>query len=508
MYQINLAGIQTFIARTLADVLVLLNDGSLPHEDVSVFRNGLPLKIVLNGYGKYGIMQDGNVEEIFTAMLTEVDMYYIRPHGTVRQPFEMLPDEWKAFTSLGSAVFNSIPCFSEEQRRHQCLFINPNDEEKYGTIEYFSMRTMMQRFGYDHNGPLYGADRQSNGRHEVHVAYALAEGKAIPFAVLQWYQSHPAKVQSIGEWFALALERPEYRGSMSVDKLSALANLLKWEKIELTNENSPQFILLMADLPDDATITQVDDFLYEKGMLKVRETTMSVAPCDLTQAYSPFAFVLRAMLGETRKQDAIALAHEQRNKFHHSLRNLHERMKEADLLPELESFHYANKIAEAIDKKDVGVLLACLDTSQEHNQTTKKAVYDTFGFKVNGLKSADRRTAVFVFCGYDSEQRIQYEKSVADKAADAQRKREITDVTETAENAKVSWNGVVMSAKTYVDQMVECGFTVIAKTKKGAATLYWLYDAQLKSGRSIRKADGSLDYAKSLPGVTEHRQAA
>ncbi len=70
MYQINLAGIQTFIARTFADVLVLLNDGSLPHEDVSVFRNGLPLKIVLNGYGKRGIMQDGNVEEIFTAMLT------------------------------------------------------------------------------------------------------------------------------------------------------------------------------------------------------------------------------------------------------------------------------------------------------------------------------------------------------------------------------------------------------------------------------------------------------
>jgi len=508
MYQINLAGKFHMSLRTLADVFVFLN-ASLPPAGIEVFKDGAALTVARNDYGKFGITQPGNVEELFLSMLNEVDMHYIRPHGIVRQPYEMLPDEWKAFTALGSVAYNVFPCFDVEQRRQQCSFVDDKGETKYGTIEYFMSRHMLSRFDYGHNGPLYGNARQSNNRHEVQVAYALAAGKAVPFEVIEWYRANPKKVHSVGEWFSVVLERPEYRGRMSDDKLHHLANLLKWERIELTNENSPYFIRLMEELPDDASRTLVDDFLYGKGVLKPYPIgTVSGTPPDLSQAYSPFALLLRERLGESRKQHAIEVAQEHRVKNLHSLRELERSLKEAEQLPALSDLRFPNLFAEAIDKRGIDVMLTYLDTSNEHNMITKKAVQEVFGFKVVGLKTAERRDAIFAFCGYDSQMRAQYEKGVATKKAASERAREAGYAKEVAEATKVSFNGEVISGAEYVDRCVADGYTVISTSKKGAALQYWLSNPQTNCSRSVQKKDGTLEYAQLVHGLTEFRQAA
>lgn len=507
MYQIKINSQHHANLNTLADVLVFLNHAN--HTNViEVFKNGEVMKVANNGYGKFGIQQPGDVTELFLSMLTEVDIHYIRPLGFVRQPYEMLPHEWAAFTALGSAAYNVFPCFNEEQRRQQCCFVDSKEEEKYGAVEYFMTRHMLTRFGYGHNGPLYGSDRQSNGRHEVHVAYALAEGKTVPFEVMEWYRANPKEVDSIGAWFAVLLESPAYRGKMSAEKLRNMVISLRGDKIDMTNENQFDFIRLMAELPDDASYTQVDDFLYSEGVLKLRETMLSLVPCDLSLAYSPFALLLRERISEWRKQDAIEQAHEQRTKYHHTLRQLHERLKEVEQIPAVEGLRIPNLFAEAIDKKDIDVLLTYLDTSSEHNQITKKAVQEVFGLKVNGLKAAERRNAIFSFCGFDSEQRDQYEKDAADKQTESKHAREAGYARTNAENNKVNFNGEIISAAVYVDRCVADGFTVISTSKKGAATQYWLSNLDSRASRSVQMKDGSLEYAKLVHCLTEYRQAA
>jgi hypothetical protein len=506
MYQIKINTLPFCNLYTLADVLATLKQEN--PLNVEVFKNGEAMQVVRNSYGRYGIQQLGDITELMTAMLTEVDINHIRPFGVVRQPYEMLPESWHAFIAIGSAAYNVSPCFTEEQRRQKCEYLDYQGHTTTGSIEYFMNSLMVAKFDYGHNGPAYDRDGQTNGRHEVHVAYALAYGKNVPLEVIEWYKANPEEVKSIGSWFALLLERPEYRGTMSPHKLKNLVNLCSGDNIELTNENAPYFIGLMAELPDSITCSQIDDFLYAKGILKLRRSTLQLVPCDLSLAYSPFALTLRAMLGEKRKTNAIEHANEQRSKYHHSLRQLHESIAEANQLPGRETLCYSNQLAEAIDTKNVGVMLTYLDTSYEHNQTTKKAVYETFGLKVNGLKAAERRDVIFAFCGYDSEMRAKYEKEVDDKQAKSNYEREAKSARSTAESCKTRFNGEIMTVAEYVDRAVAEGFTVISTTKKGAATQYWLSNVDKGHSRSIHKKNGSLDYAKLVHGVTEYRRAA
>jgi hypothetical protein len=218
---------------TLADVLVFLNNHPQSVVGSVLYRNDMQLKITHDSNGNIGIFQSGNIEMLCLSMINEIESLYIKPNGHVLQPYEMLPEQWEAFLAIGSACNNVYPCFTEEQRRQQCKYVNDQGEHQYGTIANFMSHQMMKRFGYSHNGP----DHQSNGHHAHYVAYALAAGKTVPLPVMQWYQQHPTEVQSVGEWFALLLNHPAYRGT-SVEKLSHLVNLRKWEQIELTHANA------------------------------------------------------------------------------------------------------------------------------------------------------------------------------------------------------------------------------------------------------------------------------
>src|SRR5665811_390425 len=96
------------------------------------------------------------------------------------------------------------------------------------------------------------------------------------------------------------------------------------------------------------------------------------------------------------------------------------------------------------------------------SQITKKAIQEVSGLKVNGLKAADRRDAIFAFCGFDSERRAKYEKYVADKQSESQHAREAGCAKTKAENNKVIFNGEIISAAEYVDRAIADGFTVIS----------------------------------------------
>jgi hypothetical protein len=242
--------------------------------------------------------------------------------------------------------------------------------------------------------------------------------------------------------------------------------------------------------------------------LKLGEINHTVASPDLSLAYSPFALLLRQKLGEWRKQEAIARAKEQRVKFGSSLRELQASLNEADKMPANESLEYANRFAKAIDKRNIHVLLNFLDTANDCNQVTKKAVQETFGIKVIGMNSEERRKVIFTFCGYNNEQRVEFEKEVAEKRTATIHARDVEQAKKKAESVKVRYAGEILSGSEYVDRSFAEGYTVITTNKKGATTQYWLSNPDAGCSRSIQKNNGTLAYARLVCGATEFRQAA
>lgn len=509
MYQLVLNE-QVFETTVLMDILRTINarDINRGTAHITVSRDGQPLAVVLNGYGKYGIQQEGNIRDLFLQMLDEVEIAYIRPRGTEIQPWEMLPHEWETLNILGSSAFNVYPCFTSTQRREQIEYTDAAGNKTSGLIEYFMMAEMIRRFGYNHNGPLCGRERISNSRHDVQVAYALAEGKPVPKAIIAWYQENYTPSSDL-RWFKTLLDWPEYRGTMSANKLSALLIALRDSGITLTNENAPFFIRQMAALNKDATFEDVDDHFYNLGVIKPRTLTPSGEMPDPSTAVSPFAYTLRVMLGEHRKLDMIQQAEERFAKRHCTRRELHAQVACAELLPAYESFSYPNKFAVAVERKDIGTLLTYLDTPNDRNVTTKKAMHDVFGLKLIGLKAEERRNAIYSFCGLDAQKRKAHELEVATKAATTERENEINKVRKMAESGRIRLStGAIVTLAEYVDQAVAEGYTCIATRKRGATKQYWLSNPQAGYFKSIQKKDGSLDYAVLIHGLSVEKLAA
>lgn len=499
MYQLIVNGVLQLTTDVLMDIVRTLNRAVPPtSEGISVTMDGLPLEVDVNPYGKRGVLQRGDAKEIAVRLLDEVDHAYIRPEGRVRQPWEMMPDEWLALVMLGGAAYNVYPCFTADQRAAVSGFGPYLDDEIY------------VRFGYGHNGPLFGKPKQSNSRHEVHVAYALAEGKPVPDDVIAWYKGLPTKGGCVGEWFTVLLDYPEYRGKITAEKLATLAALLRndGKMVVLTNENAPFFINLMGELQPDVTMTQMDDFMYQRGLLQVREAPLM--PKAEGVAYSPLADTLRTRLGLARKAKMIAGAHEAREKYGHTLRELHADLAQAELVPAAEAYGWANLVAEAVDKKDVAVLLSVLDTPDDANRESKKVIRETLGLKILGLKAAERRADIFRFCGYDDAQRAAFEQELdarhaAKKAADDEK-----SAREHAERAtlQLGVGGEVVNGAEYVDRCIAEGFGCITTMRRGATTTYWLYNPASGMCRSINKANGTLDYARTVRKLEAHREHA
>jgi hypothetical protein len=501
---------------TLGDVLAHVNRSVRgekqfqPGCEIQVCRtDGKPLKIVRNDYGRFGIQQEGTAQEVFLSMLHEVDAMYVRPNGVVRKPHEMSRSDWEAVTAIGSAAFNVYPCFSADQFSQKCIWVDEKGANPV-SLDWFCTLSFMERFGYGHNGPLINREVGTNCRHEVHVAYALASGEQVPEAVLDYYRVEAPNTgaSDLDPWFKALLNIPQLRGKLPFGQLRQLCSTLRHEKIELTNENAPFFIGLMSDLPDDPTYVEMDDFLYGEDVFKAYPVPQA-PKAEVDPNARPLALLIRQKIGEYRRDKEIERCNQERAKGHMSLREFSRHVGIANQYPETETLAWGNKIADAVEAREIAFLLDILDTPDDANTISKKAICEIFGLKLLGLKAAARRQAIFEFCGYDSEKVAQYEQALRNAAEKASHERSMQDAETRASNAK--WRvsgGEVISGKEYVDRAVAEGYTTIYTTRKGKALQYWLADISSGRSKNVLAKDGTLDYARLVHGLKEEPKAA
>ena len=496
-----------------AEMLVYLNKHrqtlNLVHGQLKIVDlNNQEHSVLTDTYSKVGIdfgMDDAKLR--FLSMLDEVDHLYLRPDGVVLQPWQVLPEHWEAFCAIGSAVYNVFPCFTTEQRNARLDFLDRDGVSVSNTLCYLMSAEMHRRFAYGHNGPLYGPDRQSNSRHEVHVACALAEGKPVPEAVIEWHKAHPEPGRyDIERWFWVLLNEPAYRGRISAEKLARLVSVLSGEKppIKLTAENADFFIKLVEPLAEGISYEGMDDFLFQNGVVKSLDAGPEPSPVDLTQAFSPFAVMLREQIAAEQMRLHTKAAHENREKYGHSLRLTERELVLAKRVPSSMPLGWANRMAEAIEQRNIDYMLETLDTPDDWNRITKKLFCQVFDVKLLGVKAEERRAAIFKWCGLNDIERHLYEKTQETQHAAKKQAEAVESAKNRAKEAK--WrmaNGEVVSGTEYVDRSVGEGYTELIVRMRGRVPQYWLSNPQTRCIRNILAKDGTLDYVRLVHGIKE-----
>lgn len=516
MYQVSYNN-TTHSFNTMGDVLVFMHsekdqDGSPafnPVGNVTVEKDGIPLAFVRNGYGKYGIQQEGSAFDLFLGMLDEVEQLYVKKGAEVLQPYQMKRAEWEAVVAVGSAAYNVYPCFTIEQLQERRLIEEKIRGHYNAALSLFCENEFFERFGYNHNGPVYDRHGQTNSRHEVHVAYALAAGKEVPEEVLDEYRVKIRGTYDIGKWFKALLDVPQLRGKIPAEKLAVLCNILSHNGIQITAENAPAFIKMMWEVPLEPTYVEMDDFLYGKGILPAKCVENPAPVVDLSTAFSPLALRIRQLIGEWRVKNETQRLEENRMQGRTTLREFEMMKAQIERIVETEPMEWANKMARAVEERHLDLLLHVLDTPDDSNTMSKKAVQEHCGIKLLGLKAKDRRNAIFLFCGYDSEKRQQYEQAILDRKTKEAAQRASKEAEECAAQAK--WrmaDGSIVSGKEYVDMAVAAGHTVIQATRKGRALQYWLKNPVNGYMQNILSKDGTLAYARLVLGLEEERKAA
>lgn len=523
-YKLYLQGSEVLESSAVAEIAAFLNQPELfgwnkeaiSLEKIVVTDDGTPLTVVKKPDSlrvqAFGVQQSGDAKSVATRLIDEVEYCFMRkPTGEIRKPWEMLPHQWKSFTIIGSAIYGIAPMFSAEQLQEVFPFEDSQGNVRTGWIADYLHSEIFRRFNHGHNGPAYGPGRNENSRHEVHVSYALAQGLPVPEEVMGWYRENWKIVEGsfdVKKWFEVLLRYPEYRGALlNAGMLVDFIQLCLNEKILLTGENAPYLLSLMREMPSSASRTDIDDHLYMKGVLKKREAKIQGAIPDASEAYNDFASRLRERLAQSRLKASIARADEGREKYHWPIRDYEFEIDIANLAMAYESFKYPNRFAKAIEAKDIQELLIFLDAPEGDNVTTKRLVHDVYGLKTFGVPAADRRRAIFEFCGYDDAKRIQYEQELEKARADKVAQGELEKAKNRASQVSYRVDGEIMTGAEYVDKRVAAGYDEILTRKRGNAVTYWISN---RNGylSALRKNDGTLDYAMLVHGLQIKNQAA
>lgn len=490
---------------TLGDVLVYMNrrdhNHERPHEAFhSVSRDGVKLEIAIrDNYGRYGVIQKGSAQAIVEAMVREVELFYVKPGDRVFKPHEMTKNQWEAVVAVGSAVYGVYPCLTKEQSSENCTYVKDGKETKVSPTGL--LRSLFyERFGYLHNGPSYDGTGQDNGRHDVHVAYALAQGKVVPPYVLAEYAER-TKWPSDLRWFGAVINVPKLRGAMPLEALTTLCSLLKNADFDITHDNVDGFIALMKTFPEaHVNFVNLDDFLYEKGILKMRALPEKRA-VDIGLPLNRLAEDLRNAVIELRRNKRLKHLKAERAEGRMT-------MREYDFQLQLISwddgtYEYPNGIARAVQERDLAFLLRLLDTPDDQNTATKAVLQKSGILKVKGLRAEARNKAIFAFCGYDEEARDQYLLKIKEREAKKQAERAEQEAIERAEQVRykvspeefgeVASDGTV-SGREYVDRAIANGYDKLVKHRSGN-TQYWLSNARTGRVYPLKAKVGTYDYA-------------
>jgi hypothetical protein len=156
-------------------------------------------------------------------------------------------------------------------------------------------------------------------------------------------------------------------------------------------------------------------------------------------------------------------------------------------------------MAVAIDQRHLSLLLEVLDSPDDRNRSSKRAVDEHYGVKLRGGNSKTRRRAIFALCGMDEAAQSAWESADAErkaaerKAEDAQRAKEAAQRTQYQRP-----DGVIIDGAQHVEAAIEEGFREIRDWRKGASKQYALVNPERGEARTLRAKDGTLDYARAM----------
>jgi hypothetical protein len=501
MYQLTIPG-NVFTVSTLAGIFSTFDLEPLQATDTALIEvQGGPVEVRITRYnGKLAIRLPGTVAEIVASIFDELHSLWQSTYGQAFKPWQVRRSHWNLLFSL----------FELTRRPERFLSTDQIEAGKLAGAGRLALDDLFEaaaidRFGFGGGGPRTPTGHV-NGRHEVHLAYALLANEPVPDPVVEEYRRDAEPFRHDLQWAKPLLEVPELRGAMAPLKLQVLASVMRIEKLPITGDNVSQLVAALEDLSDNPTFAQVDDALFAAGVLASLDLpAMFQQPVNVGQPVSPLAQRLRQLNADDRREKSLAHARKELEEGRIGLRRFEQERAMTVLSYGRETFEWSNRIATALEQRDVVTLLSVLDSADDWNVRSKQVVHEFYGIKLRGLKARARRRAVFALCDMDEAAQAAWE-------AAEQTRREAQRVAEEGKRAKESAeatryrraDGSVVSGVQHVDESIAAGFCEIRDWRKGASRQYALVNPESREARTLRAKDGTLAYARS----TLERRAA
>jgi hypothetical protein len=500
MYELSFPGYsQSF--RTMLEVLSLFRSNliraDLDAADVSLAFFGHPVSVTRFN-GTLTVRRPGTATSLFLSLIDEIDGAYFRPTFAVPEPWQINREHWQLLYLAFDLAREPLYLFSSDQVAQANKEAGRSGRRGLDLFELLQCEAE-RRFGFRYAGPVVeGGGGQRNGRHEVHVAYALAAGKPVPQSVIDDYSSL-LKFDTDLQWAKPLLAVPELRGALPLSKLVPLANVMRHSKQEITSQNAALLVMPLGLVGSEPTMVEIDDLLYAKGVLdRHAMPTVYLTPVDVGQPSCKFAEVLRRTLADLARDKRLTELDKARTAGSISKRSFDQGTQLAILDHGRATHAYGNEVAKAIQEADMSYLLSLLDRPDDVNRGTKLAVREVFGIKLIGVSAAARRRAIFELAGMDSVRQAEWE-SLSLMQRDARRvAREVARAREIALMSRVRTDdGAVLTAADWVDRTIAEGFSEIVSVRQGASMRYALADPVRHLQVSLRVSDGTLAYARA-----------
>lgn len=493
--------ISQFTLQTLIEVLQLFRTEptlqTLATADVRLFRDDVPVTVTRFN-GALTIRHTLSASDFAVTLVDEVAAAWFSRDGEIAAPWQVRPQHWESFQALFALDRDVRLLFSSSQIEAERAAAKVRGE--YFQFSNCVGKAATERLGFGFNGPLEPVSRQMNGRHEVHVAYALVANRPVPESVIADYRSMEETFRYGLEWARPLLDLPELRGALPARKWAGLAQVLRHEKIALTSENAPAYIAAMEALPADVDPLVIDNRLYEVGLLQALPLPdRFTSPVDVGTPVSALATRLRELVADNRREVDLKRAEDELAKGHISKRLYQLQRQMAVLDHGRSTYEWPNRFATGLAERNVGYLLSVLDTADDWNKLSKQVVREMLDVKIRGLKPSDRRRAVFALCGFDEAAQAAWEATEAVRREAERRADDARRAREAAEGSKYRRaDGSLLTGAAHVDESIAAGFVEIRDWRKGASTQYALVNPVSKEGRRLRAKDGTLAYARTV----------
>ncbi|EDT42967.1 hypothetical protein [Burkholderia ambifaria] len=485
---------------TLAHVFHLFfHDASLSAYDtteISLTRGGTALPI-LRYNGILTVRQPGTAHAIFTSIFAELRDRWFTTDGKQLQPWQITRKRWEIFQFVFELAKRLAWMLSGEQ-------LEAEVEAARAAGSNFLLpdvcdQVALNLFGYTSQGPRLSLSGGVNGRHELHVAYALFHDQPIPDAVLADYRGDTKHFRYDLEWFPVLLEVPVLRHSLPYNVMQSAVATFRHEKRTIDAALGARVVEALRTAPADSTYVDVDDRLFAGGLVdKPALPEQYQRPVDVGIGTSPVAERLSELIGDAVLKKALDSLESDRQKGRISQRQYDLQTDMARLDRGRTTFERPNQFAAAVEARDVAALLKVLDHADGWNEQSKQVLREQFGLSLRGLSSARRRRAIFAFCGFDEA--AQGEWQTKQDAAKAQRLAEeaASDAKKQAGLARYRTpDNVVITGVEHVDRAIADGYSEIRSFRHGAATRYALAKPGSTEARTLHARNGTLDYARS-----------